>query len=137
MPSHAITLHLPGTVYDRYRRRAKESHRTVEAELLDIVTTAAPEDDALPADLEAAIAELETLDDGELWREARTRFPVASSDRLEALHHKQRSAGLSEEERDVVARLLRQYERTMLVRARAAELLKNRGHDVSILLTEA
>jgi hypothetical protein len=33
------------------------------------------------------------------------------------------------------AALLRLYERVMLVRAGAAALLKQRGHDVSVLLT--
>jgi hypothetical protein len=34
-----------------------------------------------------------------------------------------------------VRRLVRHYERAMLVRAQAAKLLKERGYDVSTLLT--
>jgi hypothetical protein len=45
--------------------------------------------------------------------------------------------GLTEAEVQEAATLLRQYERVMLVRAHAAALLKQRGHDVSSLLTAA
>ena len=66
MTAHAITLHLPETLYERFRQRAEWSRRSLDA--------------------------------------ARTR-------------------------------LIREYEQTMLIRAQAARLLKDRGHDVSTLLT--
>ncbi|MCP4007444.1 MAG: hypothetical protein GY725_24950 [bacterium] len=136
MSSQAVTLNLPGSVFARYKRLAERTHRTVEAELVDVVSTAHPEDETLPPDLEAAVTELETEDDEELWRAARNRLSVETTERLEALHFKQRDRGLSDEERSTLARLLRNYERNMLVRARAAALLKERGHDVSVILTE-
>jgi len=49
--------------------------------------------------------------------------------------HKRQSEGLTETEYKDVARLVRQYEQTMLIRAQAAALLKQRGHDVSSLST--
>ncbi len=137
MSSHAVTLHLPGSVFDRYRRRAERTRRTVEAELLEVVSTTDPEDESLPADLEAAVSQLEALADEDLWRAARSRLPAEASERLEALHFKQRDEGLSEEEKSTLTGLLREYERTMLVRAKAAQVLKDRGHDVSVLLTES
>ena len=137
MPLQAVTLNLPGSVFDRYKRLAERTHRTVEAELLEVVSTAHPEDETLPPDLEAAVAELEILGDEELWQAARSRLLSETSERLEALHFKQRDEGVSDEERSTLARLLRQYERNMLVRARAAALLKKRGHDVSVILADS
>ncbi len=137
MPAQAITLNLPGSVFDRYKRLAERTHRTVEAELLEVVSAAHPEDETLAPDLEAKVAELETRNDEELWRTARRRLSTETSDRLEALHFKQRDEGLSTEEDSTLARLLRRYERNMLLRALAAALLKERGHDVSVLLTES
>ena len=57
-----------------------------------------------------------------------------ASQELEALHLKQRDEGLSQDEDVARARLIREYEQTMLIRAQAARLLKDRGHDVSTLL---
>jgi plasmid stability protein len=41
MPAHAITLHLPDTLYERFRQRAEWSRRSVETELLDAIASAA------------------------------------------------------------------------------------------------
>ena len=76
MPSQAVTLNLPGSVFDRYKRLARRTQRTVEAELLEVVSSAHPEDETLPPDLEAAVTELETRDDKDLWRAARRRLPA-------------------------------------------------------------
>jgi hypothetical protein len=53
---------------------------------------------------------------------------------MENLHHKRQREGLTEAEDETLQRLVQQYERYMLVRAQAASLLQQRGHDVSALL---
>jgi hypothetical protein len=136
MTGHSVTLRLPTTLYERYRQRAEKTHRSVEAELLDAVTTAAPEEERLPQDLADAISDLETLDADALWRAARQTFPPEASGRLEALHLKRQDEGLTAAEQEIAAQLVRQYERTMLVRANAARLLKERGHDISGLVAK-
>ena len=132
--AHAVTLQLPAPLYDHLKRRADESHRSVEAELLQVVETAIPEQQGLPQDLAEAVSALPHLSDDELWSAARTSLAPEARTQLESLHFKQQSEGLSEEEEATDARLLREYERVMLVRAEAARLLKDRGHDVSSLL---
>jgi hypothetical protein len=77
------------------------------------------------------------LDDEALWRAARTRLPADAVEELERLHLKRQRQGLTASEDEQVAALVRQYERVMLVRAQAAALLKERGHDVSVLRTAA
>jgi len=134
MSAHTITLQLPAPLYERYKQRAKQRQRSVEAELLNVVTTAAPEEDQLPESLAGAVAELETFDDDGLWRAARHSFPSEASSRLEALHFKRQDEGLSTTEQETASQLVEEYERTMLVRAHAAKLLKERGHDVSGLV---
>jgi plasmid stability protein len=131
-----ITLNLPSSLYDRLKRRADNAHRTVEAELLEVVATAVPEEDQLSTELEAALAPLALLDDEALWRAARTRLSDEASDQLEALHFKRQRDGLTELEAQVVRSLVEQYERTMVVRATAAALLRQRGHEVTELLAE-
>ncbi len=137
MTIQAVTLHLPSSLYERLKRRAEQADRTVEAELLDVVTTAVPTEDLLPAYLEEAVAPLAMLDDAALWRAARSHLPKKTSAQIERLHLKRQREGLTNTETESLVNDMRQYERTLLVRARAAALLKQRGHDVSELLAEA
>jgi plasmid stability protein len=134
MSVQPVTVNLPTTLYSRLRRRAEQSRRTIEAELLDVVTTAVPVADDLPADLTEAISPLALLDDAELWRAARSRLADETAAQLEDLHLKRQRDGLTPAEEQTLAGLVRQYERVMLVRAQAAALLKQRGHDVTELL---
>lgn len=134
MTAHTITLQLPVSLYDRYKQRAEKTHRTVEAEVLEAVTVAAPEAEGLPRELAEAVSGLAALDDADLRSAARGSFTPEASARLEALHIKRQDEGLTEEEEEVTERLVRHYERAMLVRAHALKLLQERGHDVSDLL---
>ena len=134
MSVQSVTVDLPSALYRRIRRRAEQTHRSVEAELLDVVAAAVPVADELPADLNEALSPLALLDDASLWRAARTRLPAEAAEQMESLHLKRQREGLTEPEAQMLMGLVRQYERTMLVRAQAAVLLKQRGHDVSALL---
>lgn len=134
MAAHTVTLRLPAPVYERYKQRAVQTHRSVETELLDAVTTAAPETEELPQDVCEALASLETLADDELWSAARNAFPLEDGARLEALHLKRQDKGLTAAEQATAAELVQQYERAMLMRAHALQLLKERGHDISGLV---
>lgn len=135
MTAHAITLHLPETLYERFRQRAEWSRRSLETELLEAVASAAPAEAELSPEVIRDIEALEGLADEELWRLARKVMSREASEELEALHRKQRDEGLSQDEDAARARLIQEYEQAMLIRAQAARLLKDRGHDVSTLLT--
>src|SRR5689334_3454785 len=135
MAAHAITLHLPETLYERFRQRAEWSRRSVETELLEAVASAAPAEAELSPELVSAVEALEGLEDEELWQLARNPRSQEAGLKLEALHLKQADEGLSQDEDAARARLLREYERMMLIRAQAVRLLKDRGHDVSTLLS--
>jgi len=137
MTIQPVTLNLPGHLYNRLKRRADQAHRTVEAELLEVVASAVPVADELPAELNDAISPLALLDDEALWRAARSHLPAEAAAQMENLHLKRQREGLTEAEAQTLAGLVRQYERTMLVRAQAAALLKQRGHDVSELAPRA
>ena len=134
MTEQSLTVSLPAALYERLAERAKQAHRTVEDELLEVVAMAVSADGALPEDFEAAIAPLSLLDDEALWRAARLRLPAAAVARMQALHDKRDVEGLTSSEQEALAALLHQYDRYMLVRARAAQLLHERGHDVSGLI---
>ena len=133
MTMQTITLSLPGHLYSQLQLRAERAHRTVEAELLEVVATAVPATEELSPDLAEAIAPLELLDDEALWRAARSHLPSEAAQQMEQLHLRRQATGLTTPERDTLTQLTHQYERYMLVRAQATALLKQRGHDVASL----
>jgi plasmid stability protein len=135
MMHETINMQVPATIYHHLKERAAAAQRSVEDEVSTIVT-AAIADDALPADLEAALAALETADDATLWHTARTSMlSRAESDEIEQLHFKrQRGQALTAQEQQRLDDLMERYDWAMLLRAQAAALLKGRGHDVNVLL---
>jgi len=134
MADQKLTLTLPEPLYRRLEQLAEGARRRVEDEIMEILLASVPVADRLPADLEEAISPLSVLDDADLWRAARSHLPQEEAAELEALHLKREREGLSDEEARTLAGLVRQYERAMLVRAQAAALLQQRGHDVAALV---
>lgn len=78
---------------------------------------------------------LNELTDEELWPLAKAAMSPEASQELEVLHFKQRDERLSPAEETTRVTLIQDYERIMLMRAQAAKLLKDRGHDISGLLS--
>jgi plasmid stability protein len=135
MAAHAVTLRLPAPLYNHLQGRAERAHRSLEAELLDVVTTVVADEEELSHDVAKALGDLELLNDQELWRAAQNRLPDDSRSQLEALNLKQQRERLTPAEHAALEQLVHQYDQAVLLRAEAARLLKERGHDVSKLLT--
>ncbi len=133
MNAQAITLHLPLDLYEHFVRRARERHRSVETEIMEVVSTA-PNSEELPPELAQALDDLRHLDDEALLRAAQERFPEEGAARLEELNLKQQREGLGPEEKQAQAQLIEGCDRIMAMRSEAAWLLKQRGHDVSGLI---
>jgi len=133
MTLETVTLHLPDMIYRQIKRRAQRMRRSVEDELVVVVSSALPTLDDLPADIADELAQLAYLTDAELWQAARTTLPLRDSERMQALLLKRQREGLSAAEGREAKRLVHRADRTMLVRAQAAVLLKERGHDISSL----
>jgi len=131
MSIQTLTLNIPEALYAQLRQRAERANRTAEEEAVGVLAAALPIPEALPADLAEAVAVLSLLDDEAIWRVARNRLGTEVSAEIEDFHLKRQREGLSEAENQTLSVLMRQYERVMLVRAQAAALLKQRGHDVA------
>ena len=131
MTVQAITLHLPEAVYKQIKQAAGKVGRPVSEVLLEAVTAAAPVIGTGPEDVCKALAQMTYLNDAALWQAARATMTAVQRERLEALHDKQQCEGLSAEEQAEEQALLTLYRQTLLVRAQAAVLLKQRGYDVS------
>jgi hypothetical protein len=135
MSEQTVTVTLPAELYDHLKRRAEADGRTIQDEIVETLQTSQPGAGELSPELTAAISPLPFFSDEELWQAARSRLPAEDAAEMEALHHKRDREGLSGEEKRRLEGLLKRYDRFMLVRAEAAALLKQRGHDVSVLLS--
>lgn len=126
-----ITVNVPRSVYERIRRAAERRHRSVDEMVIEALAAAAPTLDTPQNDMRAALAQLAYLNDAALWQAARATMPPPLKTRLEELHSRQDGEALSEAEQIEVERLEQLYRDTLLVRAQAAVLLKQRHYDVS------
>ena len=136
MTTRSLTIDFPDDLYDRVRQRAERAGRSFESELVEIVASALPGADDFPPELSSELASLGGLDDESLWQAARSHFAASAANLLEALNLKQQREGLTDQERQSQSDLLAQYERAMLIRAESAALLKERGYDVSVLISK-
>jgi len=68
--------------------------------------------------------------DAALWQAARATMSQNQRVRLEALHFKQQAETLTPEKQAEEQALLELYRETILVRAQAAILLKQRGYNI-------
>lgn len=127
MSAHEITLSVPDEIYEQIRVAAERARRSVE-DLLREAITAAVHGDTGPR---SALAQMAYLNDAALFQAARSTMSPEQRDRLEALHAQSHDGELTPAERDEERALLGLYQETLLVRAQAALLLKQRGYDVS------
>src|SRR5436309_2615727 len=99
MTMQTVTVQVPEVLFARLKQRAEQTNRTLEAEVLDVLTTAVPVAAELPPDLESALSPLDVLDDEALWQAARSRLPADVTAALEEQHLKQQREGLTGPER--------------------------------------
>ena len=133
MVLQTITVRLPDILYRRVEHRAQRMRRSIEEELVDVVSAALPTTDDLSSDIASDLAQMAFMTDAELWQAAQTELPLQDSAKMQALMFKRQREGLTTAEEREAKRLAHRADRTMLVRSRAAVLLLDRGHDISSL----
>lgn len=129
-----VTIRLSENLYDQVKQRATRMRRSVEEEVVAVVEDALPVLDTLPVDVVDEMEQMAYLTDQELWRAARATMTPAENERMQGLLLKRQSEELSPEEEAEAEQLAQRQERVMLLRARAAMLLKTRNQDVSALI---
>lgn len=129
MTEQLITLQLPLATYEKVKQAAAKTQRSLEQVLLEAVTAVATV--TSPPHIQTDLASLAYLNDAALWQMARSSMLPNQQEALANLHHKQQSEGLSTEEQAQEEALRQLYQESILIRAQAAVLLKQRGYDVS------
>lgn len=132
MSLHPVTVHLPENIYKRIRRAAEITRRSLDEVMVEAVSAVALDLETPPA-IRSNLAQMAYLNDAALWQAARATMPADQRARMENLHIKQKKRKLTKAEQAEEQALLKLYRETVLVRAQAAVLLKQRGYDVSDL----
>lgn len=133
MSEQAVTLTIPEVVYNKIRQAAEKKDRPVADVMMEVISAAAPTIDMPINQLRASLTQMTYLNDAALWQASRTTIAESEQTRMELLHHKQQHSSLSNNERTELDDLEKLYRDTILVRAQAAVLLKQRGYDISDL----
>lgn len=131
MAYHPVTINLPENVYKQIRLAAERKRQSVDEVLVEAVTAVAPTMDAPASRLRSELAHMSYLNDAALWQMASATLSPEQRARMESLHHRQQSVSLTDEERAEVEELEQLYRDTVLIRAQAAILLKQRNYDIS------
>jgi hypothetical protein len=131
MTIQSVTVKLPENIYRQIRRAARKARRPLDDVLAEAVSAAAPMMETSVAPLRFALAQMSYLNDAALWQAARASLSAKQRSRLALLHTEQQRRSLTPEERTEEEALMTLYRETILVRAQAAVLLKQRGYDVA------
>lgn len=133
MSVQTMTIQLPEKIYEHLKRRAENSRRSINDEVVEVIAMAVHEEARLSPDMDDVLEQLDYVDNDTLWRMARSRLSEEEARRLEELNWKQQQDGLTKEEEEERENLLWLYNRRLLVRAKAMALLKERGQDIEEL----
>ena len=133
MGNQTVTIALPDQLYQQATERASRARLSLEDELITTVAVAYSRDE-ISADTRETLTQLEFLNDEELWRTAQLRVSPELHGRMETLSEKRQILGLSSAEKAESEQLVQHADHVMLVRAKAAALLRSRGHDVTALM---
>ncbi|MEM7113907.1 MAG: hypothetical protein AAF614_15840 [Chloroflexota bacterium] len=133
MTIHTITLELPDDIFRQIQNAAERSKRPLKSLLTEAITASVPTLDNPKSiqKLRSSLAQMVYLNDAALWQAARATLADVTQQRLEELHDKQQRQKLTITERKEMESLETLYRDTLLVRAQAAFLLKQRDYDVS------
>jgi len=131
MPGHLVSLEIPESVYDQIKRAAERARRPVDDVLVEAVTAVAPVIETDSKDLKSELAQLAHLNDAALWQAGRATMTTDQRKRLHLLHDRKAQRALTSNEEVEEDALLKLFRETLLVRAQAALILKQRGYDVS------
>jgi hypothetical protein len=120
-----LLVNVPDDVYHRLQQMAQASAQSIEAVLVNQLTTSLPLDELSP-DEASELAALRHLSDDALWTIAREQMPEAVQSRLSDLMTRNTRGKLSSSEREELEALAQRSDRLMLRKAEAGALLTQR-----------
>lgn len=161
MPANPLTVTLPEPLLKQIRSRARRAKRTVEAEVIHLLSDAiagtrrvpangtpkgngrvnpdppaagGPGDQTLAPDIAEAVARVRSLDGQALRAAMKPLITPKQAKRLAELNYKAQATGLTDAEESERDRLLHVYDKSMVVRAAVMAELHKRGVNVAELI---
>ena len=131
MDLQPLTLHLPNATYQRLVELATQSERSVAEETVHSLNLTLSNE--LAPDLNARLEQLSSLTDEELWKAATSKASEEDNNLMQILLEKRQREGLTSSEAEQTQALSDYFNQIMMVRAKSAVILSERGHDVSSL----
>jgi hypothetical protein len=127
--THAITIHIPDTLYDQLKRTAELSHRSMDTIVVQSLShSISPLLEDIPAEYQADVYPLLEMGEAALQEEVRRIFPTEQWSEYETLLEKKKAGGLTATEQARLDVLHREADILMFRKAYAAVLLKRRGY---------
>ncbi len=129
----AVSLQLPSKLYQKVQKRAANTNRSVEDEIIAVITNALDAHDDLanlPVNIAEQLKQLHFLDNDSLQQAAQKSVETEKAERMQELALKQQAEGLTELEIQEANNLKDYANLVMMVKAEAAVLLKERGIDI-------
>ena len=125
-----VRLELDEALYRAARRAADATGRSIEEVLRASIAHALPPLADVPDGEAMELAKLALLDDGALWRAARSELEAAQQEELEELLSRQGAGSLAESDALRLQKLLDAYGQLTVLKAHAYLLLAKRGYRV-------
>jgi hypothetical protein len=132
LTDHPITLVVPDYVYTQAEQVAKATAQPIEDVLRQRLEEAyADPRSRLPIDEQAELDALKHLSDDTLWTIAREQMPRVRQERMQELMERNSKGAITSDEYEELASLVEQGQRLTLRKAQAADLLMDRGYQVT------
>jgi hypothetical protein len=138
------TIVLPTHLYQNLAQKSRQLHRQPDELVIELVEQylqkpelSTPNGEGnypvLPEGTQEEIDLLETFDQEKLLEKSHLTANPDMEKRFQELAFKRQAEGLSQEEEEEIWQLGSEFNRILLLRARAAELLHQRGYDIKTL----
>jgi len=129
--AQTLTLTLPDSVISKLQRASALTYRSMDEIVAVAVDTTLTTEQALPGGLDEELAAMRIFSDDALWAASRPSISAFEQERLAQLNEDAHERTLTQAEASEQQALLAAYQRSMLRRAQALALLKQRGHDIT------
>lgn len=127
MPN-TVTVSLPDDLSAKVQAIAKNNNQSVEEVMINYVRSFAKPLPNLEPDLQAELDALQNLSDDILWTIAQKQVAVEAQSRAHELMTKNNKGALTPIEQSELQTLVDHADRLMLLKAEAANILRQRGH---------
>lgn len=131
MSEKTITVTLPELEFHRLQRAAELTYRSIDDIVSSVLNVASSVPPDLPPEVGDELAAMRLFSDDALWAATQPSLSLAEQERLRQLNRIGGERALTQAEATEQAALLEAYQRSVLRRAEALALLRERGHPVS------